>query len=99
MRASGCGARIDAAQLPVSRALLECAGPDAARDFALTGGDDYELCFAVPAARLPLLGERAPAARWPHREIGVLDATGRIEFRAGESLLAPSRPGYDHFAR
>jgi len=99
VRASGCGARIDAAQLPVSRALLECAGPDAARDFALTGGDDYELCFTVPAARLSLLADQLPAGRWPHREIGVLDNTGRIEFRAGQSLLALSRPGYDHFVR
>jgi thiamine-monophosphate kinase len=99
VRASNCGARIDVARLPLADALLECAGPEAAREFALTGGDDYELCFAVPAERLVPLSDRVPAKRWPHREIGVLNDTGQIELHAGNTILAPLRPGYDHFTR
>src|SRR5437764_4911433 len=39
-RASGVGARIEASAVPV--------GPGAAVDDALSGGDDYELCFTAP---------------------------------------------------
>ena len=46
-RASGVGARIDFNALPVSEALMNWQ-PDSARILALTGGDDYELCFTAP---------------------------------------------------
>src|SRR5919108_411253 len=36
--ASGCGAEVDAAALPVSEALLGAVGREAAREYALTGG-------------------------------------------------------------
>jgi thiamine-monophosphate kinase len=39
-RASGVGARLEAAAIP--------AGPGATVDDALSGGDDYELCFTAP---------------------------------------------------
>jgi thiamine-monophosphate kinase len=49
--ASRTGARIDAAQLPVAagaRRWFEARGADPVRA-ALSGGDDYELLFSVPA--------------------------------------------------
>jgi len=39
-RASGVGARLEASAVPV--------GPGASVDDALSGGDDYELCFTAP---------------------------------------------------
>jgi thiamine-monophosphate kinase len=39
-RASGVGARLEASAVPV--------GPGATVDDALSGGDDYELCFTAP---------------------------------------------------
>ncbi len=51
MRASGCGADLEVAQLPLSRQLLAAVGQRAAREMALGGGDDYELLFTVPARR------------------------------------------------
>lgn len=51
MHASGCGADLDAAQIPLSTALLRFAGETPARELALTGGDDYELLFTVPPGR------------------------------------------------
>jgi thiamine-monophosphate kinase len=50
--ASGCGAEVDAARLPLSPALLRLLGEDKALERALAGGDDYELCFTVPASRV-----------------------------------------------
>ncbi|HZF15823.1 MAG TPA: thiamine-phosphate kinase [Steroidobacteraceae bacterium] len=98
IRASGCGARIDVTQLPLSTDLLECAGPAGALDFALSGGDDYELCFTVPPERFAELAERVPASRWPHRDVGVVDDSGEVVFFAGNGIVTPGRPGYDHFA-
>lgn len=49
--ASGVGAEIRAADLPCSPALSSLFDAATARDFALAGGDDYELCFSAPAAR------------------------------------------------
>ena len=97
-RASGCGARIDVAELPVSAALLDCAGPDLAREFAVAGGDDYEICFAVPPQRLSLLADRVPSERWPYRCIGVLNESGRFEYHAAGTSYTPARKGFDHFA-
>lgn len=47
--ASDVGASIDADQLPLSTALREHLSKDDAKKIALTGGDDYELCFTVPS--------------------------------------------------
>jgi len=99
VRASNCGARIDAALLPLSAAIVACAGVQAARDWALGGGDDYELCFTVPAGRLAQLSGSVPAKRWPHTAIGMVTDAAGVEIRDGGAILNIERPGFDHFAR
>ena len=47
--ASGVGALLEIDKVPLSDALRSCFDIDSARQFALTGGDDYELCFTAPA--------------------------------------------------
>ena len=42
------GARLDVEAIPLSAEARERFGDDAALEFALTGGDDYELCLTVP---------------------------------------------------
>ena len=44
---SSCSARLDVEFLPVSEALVELVGMEQARQFALNGGDDYQLCFTA----------------------------------------------------
>jgi thiamine-monophosphate kinase len=100
--ASGCGVMLDAAALPLSAALRAVCGETAARRHALTGGDDYELCFALPPARLAAL-----RASWPERPaagdalvwtvIGALRAAPGIEIRDGDSVIQVSHSGFDHF--
>lgn len=56
LEASNVGAEIAPELVPMSQALSHFHGPDKARSLALTGGDDYELCFTIPrslAATLP----------------------------------------------
>src|SRR5215469_8654765 len=63
-RASGCGAQIAYEQVPVSEPLLHAVGEERARELALTGGDDYELCFSVPPAALDKLQHNLPPQQW-----------------------------------
>ena len=52
--------------LPLSDALRGGVGEERARELALTGGEDYELCFTVPAqalAQLELAARRPAAGR------------------------------------
>jgi thiamine-monophosphate kinase len=46
--ASGVQIVVDSAAIPLSDALKSCPDPEKALAWALTGGDDYELCFCLP---------------------------------------------------
>lgn len=96
--ASGCGVEIALEELPLSQALLSAVGTDRARHLALTGGEDYELCFTVAAARIEELERALPPARWNYRRIGRLrEAAGAVVTRGG-SVMQFSHSGFDHFA-
>ncbi|WP_417618009.1 thiamine-phosphate kinase [Oceanisphaera sp.] len=47
-RASGTRAQIELEQLPLSAAMQASVSREQGWELALTGGDDYELCFTVP---------------------------------------------------
>lgn len=47
LKRSGCGAVVDIERVPVSEALVAECVVSVALEHALSGGDDYELCFAA----------------------------------------------------
>ncbi|MGH8134487.1 MAG: thiamine-phosphate kinase [Steroidobacteraceae bacterium] len=95
--ASGAGVEIWYAALPLSAPLERTLGAAAARELALTAGDDYELCFAVRPERVAELERELPAARWNYRPIGVLrQAAGAVVMRDG-TVMEFSHSGYSHF--
>ncbi len=98
LKASGCGARIDLDAMPLSDALLRHAEREQALRWALSGGEDYELCFTVPELNRGALDVA----------IGQLGARftciGQISAEAdGLQLMQSGKPvqldlqGYDHF--
>ena len=94
--ASHCGLELDMRTLPLSQALLADVGRPRALQFALTGGDDYELCFTVPEDRLSELERQLPAAAHHYHRIG------RLTPHPGLTLLnTDGQPltttGFDHF--
>lgn len=96
--ASGCGMEIAYSAVPVSASLIAAIGAERARLLALTGGEDYELCFSVPAYALEALARDLPAAEWGYVRIGNLHAAAdRIVTRDG-SVMNFSHSGFDHFA-
>jgi len=103
--ASGCGAVLQADQLPISAPLRAWAAPSRAVQLALTGGDDYELCFTLPSVRRAALEAAWPAA---HADAGLVDPGFQvigelrrepgIEIRDLETVMQLSHSGFDHFA-
>jgi thiamine-monophosphate kinase len=94
--ASHCGALLSIDALPPSPAMRELFDEDTAIDYALAGGDDYELIFTVPPEKLPeLLAHRDPAV--PLASIGVIVAGSGVQCERRGKPFVPKRAGYDHF--
>lgn len=93
---SGVGGRIDTTRLPLSTALQ---AHSRAREFALQGGDDYELCFTAPTTALPAIHEAAAAAGVIVTEIGTITTETGLLARGdgGDYLPIAGDGGYRHF--
>ena len=97
--ASGCGAEMDAAALPVSDALMAAVGRELAREYSLTGGDDYELLFTVPLARLGAMTNAIAMGLGPVTRIGSLVSGSGVRVLTRGGVTQFSGAGFDHFAR
>jgi thiamine-monophosphate kinase len=95
--ASGVGLEMFYAALPVSRPLIEALGESAARELALSGGDDYELLFTVEPARAAGLERALPPGQWNYRQIGVLRAAAGVVLTRDGTVMDFSHSGYQHF--
>jgi len=97
--ASGVGAEIEAPLLPRSSALLELHDEATALRFALSGGDDYELCFTVPASHLAQVQADLSRLGCGVTRIGrIVEGEGvRVRGHDGE-WLGPQQSGWEHFA-
>lgn len=94
--ASGYSARVDIDALPKSPAMRQLFDENACIDYALSGGDDYEILFTVPPARAPQLAGLLPT---PCTQIGVIVDGGAVECVRGGQPFVARRRGYDHFAQ
>ncbi|HCK82469.1 MAG TPA: thiamine-phosphate kinase [Candidatus Competibacter sp.] len=95
---SGVGARLEVDRLPLSPALLAGSDRRAALAVALSGGDDYELCFTAPPERVARL--ESTALGWDCRctRIGAITAEPGLRLVGAESsAFHLERLGYDHF--
>jgi thiamine-monophosphate kinase len=97
--ASGCGAEVDAAALPISEPLAQAVGRELAREYALTGGEDYELLFTVPLARLGAMAHAIARGLGPVTRIGSLVAGNGVRVFSRGGVMQFSGAGFDHFAR
>jgi thiamine-monophosphate kinase len=96
--ASRTGLEIDFDAVPLSAALRQALGEQPARELALSGGDDYELCFCVHPQKLPGLLAELPPQHWGYQRIGALRAApGAVVVRDG-TVMEFSHSGYQHFA-
>ncbi|MGQ9467266.1 MAG: thiamine-phosphate kinase [Anaerolineae bacterium] len=101
---SGVGVRIWADALPISgaaRAVAEALGSDAL-DWALFGGEDYELLFTAPAERAAELAHRVQEETGTHitiiGEVAPAEEGMTLIHRDGVPVSL-RKGGWDHFAR
>lgn len=98
LKASAVGASIHVEQLPLSEALTHTLTPEQAIALALTAGDDYELCFTVPAQKRAQLEKKLSALPCRYTCIGEITEKQGLELRYnnGSKYHGPVL-GYQHF--
>ena len=91
---SQTGAIVKPAQIPLSASLKKLS-PELAIPLALGAGDDYELCFTVPANKVESLAELDLEIHC----IGEITAGNELSLRdeTGKEMNIDARKGYDHF--
>lgn len=97
LTASGVGASFDLEALPLSLALCGVMEIENARDLALSGGDDYELCFTVPVSEIKQIDDLATSTQVSL--IGEIKAEPglRCILRDGSEVDIKKLTGYQHF--
>ncbi len=97
--ASRCGAHVDLDALPISHAAIATYGQQAAEQYALAGGDDYELLFTVASENLLSLESAIGDLAVRCTPIGRIMPGEAVQcFRRGEPV-SMNITGFDHFAR
>ena len=95
--ASGVGAQIDVSRLPIADGWRLSVGSRQGEEWALTGGDDYQLCFTVPQERQAQVNDLVTNAQLDATAIGTIKAEPGITLvKDGATLVAESK-GYNHF--
>jgi thiamine-monophosphate kinase len=95
---SHVGAQIDAALLPRSCALLDLFDDTTSRDFALSGGDDYELCFTVPLQHVAAVQSDLARMGCGATKIGRIVEGSDVSVRGADGqLLELQHRGWNHF--
>jgi thiamine-monophosphate kinase len=95
--ASNVAAKLELVEIPVSENLL-AAMPDQAQQLALTGGDDYELCFTASPDVKKQLKEIAVAEGLRLSQIGSIHSGSGVSCLNPQGLVMPiDTAGYSHF--
>jgi thiamine-monophosphate kinase len=91
LAASNVGAELDLCKLPLSAALQANFDSESQRRLALSGGDDYELCFTSASASLPDAGGLRVTA------IGQVTSAAALVCRDENGIVEYDDSGYLHF--
>ena len=101
LQASGASAELDVGALPLSAALQDSYSRDVAEAYALTGGDDYQLCFTVPQSRCEIVNQWIDAGDFDATMVGQIlapDNSKNLVIVDG-SASADIKRGFDHFSQ
>jgi thiamine-monophosphate kinase len=96
LTASGCAATVEIERLPLSPALRHVLGDEAWRS-ALSGGEDYELCFTAAPDQAGALAAIAQQTGQAVTRIGTLHHGSGLTLQMGGSVMQFSASGFDHF--
>lgn len=98
LTASGCGARINLDALPYSTAMKSQVSKEQAEIWALSGGEDYELCFTVPEINRGALDIALAHTGADFHCIGqIMPIAEGIRYLREGKEVHPNLKGFDHF--
>ena len=98
LHASGCGADIHLAQLPLSPTLRTLPTTDA-QTLAANGGDDYELLFTAAPTQREAINTLSQQMNLPLTRIGCVTAQAGLRMLDEQSRdQSTALRGFDHFA-
>ncbi len=95
--ASQVGAVINMNQIPLSDANLLISGEKQAKSYALTAGDDYELCFTIRPELREKLERTFVTASTAVTQIGYITADKGLRVKNEDQLVEFENRGFDHF--
>jgi len=96
---SGVGAQLNVDALPLEPLIGSEPSMMLRQRAALSGGDDFELCFTLPAAHIAELEQAFAVIDCGYCEVGeIVSASGVALYRADGSEFEISLGGYDHFS-
>ncbi len=97
LNASKAGANLDISKLPLSAEILAKFDYDDAVNFALAGGDDYELCFTTSPSDDPEVHTLAKENQLHVTRIGEVVSGDGISCTREGAPFEYTDPGYRHF--
>lgn len=97
---SHVGAEINLEKIPIGKSLLNVLSKNDALSLALSGGDDYQLCFTVPPEKQALLETTLPHSNYHYTCIGIITAEKGLNLlnQDGTKYVGKIK-GYDHFQK
>ena len=98
LKASQVGAKLNLEDLPVSDVLERTTTHKQILQWALSGGEDYELCFTVPEIHRGALKSRLDQIAVPYTCVGqITNTTEKLVCYLCEQPLDLDWHGFDHF--
>ncbi len=97
LKASEVGAVINVDQLPLSKALVSSVGQEQGIEYALSGGEDYELLFTVPDAKVGALTASLSHAGVKYTKVGQITAGRELVLSFDGKTYISQQHGFKHF--
>ena len=94
---SDLGAVIFVDDLPISPAVQAVASIEQQRLWALTGGDDYELCFTVSPEKMPELAMLIAQGKLQAAVVGEMVQGAGVVCELNGEIYSLAKQGYQHF--
>lgn len=94
---SQCGAVIFLDKLPLSQELLANVTREQAENLALTGGEDYELCFTISPDKQNEFEQAIQHLNLPCTCIGYISEQSFTLYKQNKPIPFPQQMGFDHF--
>ncbi|MGB1110321.1 MAG: thiamine-phosphate kinase [Gammaproteobacteria bacterium] len=97
LEASSVGAELDVSALPLSPELTAHCVDNGAIKLALSGGDDYELCFTASEGNRASIEQALSVCETTVTWIGRIGEGAGLRLSGAQGSLLESLRGYDHF--